>query len=226
MASEIRTPLTLADARNLLGGYVPQDTDFETAINEALERIYSEGIWDGGTERVDLSSSITDEILTLPYEYDAMLAIAIDGNPVPIMGKQHEFTQAGPGVEDAGEGGAFVIDLGFEDAAAGNQVHSIRKYKILQDITSTTEVEGIMKLRFRFLVADTQLVIPGNIGALKHALLAVVYENEGDIQRSTAYWDECYAILQSSKQTNRAGVITPNTQQQWGFMTGKPHAIV
>ena len=67
MASEIRTPLTLAEARNLLGGYVPQDSDFETAINEVLERIYSEGIWDGGTERVDLSSHITNEILILPY---------------------------------------------------------------------------------------------------------------------------------------------------------------
>ena len=83
-----------------------------------------------------------------------------------------------------------------------------------------------MKLRFKYLTTDTQEVIPSNIGALKHALLAIVYENEGDIQRSTAYWDECYAILQSAKQVNRAGVITPNTQQQWGFMTGKPHAIV
>ena len=82
MASEIRSPLTLAEARNLLGGYVPQDSDFETAINEVLERIYSEGIWDGGTERVDLSSYIVNEILTLPYEYDAMLAVAIDDNPV------------------------------------------------------------------------------------------------------------------------------------------------
>lgn len=222
MATETKLPLLLSEARTLLGGYVPQDTDFETAINEAVERIYSEGIWDGVTDRLDLTSHITDEVLSLPYEYESLLSIAIDDSPVPVMGRQHEFTQAGPGIEDAGEGGSVVIDLGFDDSSGV----ALRKYKILQNITATTEVVGILKKRFRFLVSDTQEVLPGNIGALKHALLAVVYENEGDIGRSGAYWDECYSILQSAKQTSRAGVINPNPQQQWGFMTDKPHAIV
>ena len=222
MATETKLPLLLSEARTLLGGYVPQDTDFETAINEAVERIYSEGIWDGVTDRLDLTSYITDEILSLPYEYESLLSIAIDDSPTPVMGRQHEFTQAGPGIEDAGKGGSVVIDLGFDDSSG----QALRKYKILQDVTATTEVVGILKKRFRFLVSDTQEVLPGNIGALKHALLAVVYENEGDISRSAAYWDECYAILQSAKQTSRAGVINPNPQQQWGFMTNKPHAIV
>ena len=52
MATETKLPLLLSEARTLLGGYVPQDTDFETAINEAVERIYSEGIWDGVTDRL------------------------------------------------------------------------------------------------------------------------------------------------------------------------------
>lgn len=222
MSAETKLPLLLSEARTLLGGYVPQDSDFETAINEAVERIYSEGIWDGHTDRLNLASYITNEILSLPYEYESLLSIAIDDAPIPIMARQHEFTQAGPGIEDAGEGGSVVIDLGFDDSSG----QALRTYKILQNVTASTDVEGILKKRFRFLVSDTQEVLPGNIGALKHALLAIVYENEGDIARSAAYWDECYAILQSAKQTSRAGVVNPNPQQQWGFMTNKPHAIV
>ena len=191
-------------------------------MNEALERIYTEGIWEGLTVRASVLSYITDEVLSLPYQYEAMISIAIDDNPYPIMGKQYEFMQGGPGVEDAGKGGGFVIDLGF-DAASGQ---SLRKYKILTDIQSSTTAEGILKRRFVYLTSDSDEVFPSNLGALKHALLAITYEDEGDIQRSSAFWDECYAILNSAKQVNSAGVHNPNPQQQWGFMTNKPYGIL
>ena len=223
MANE--RPLTLAEARTLLGAHAHTD-NFELALNEALERIYSEGIWDGIVDRVDLNpvngTYIVDEIITLPYDYEALIAISINDNPKPIMARQFEFMEAGPGVEDAGKGGGLVIDLGFEDSGGT----ALRKYKILQDVVSTTEIEGLLKKRFKYLTLDTELVIPANIGALKHALLAIVYENEGDIQRSAAFWNECYAILQSAKQVNKAGVTNPNPQQQWGFMTNKPYNII
>ena len=226
-------PLEYSEVKNRLYKHATDDFDdtdgtFKIRLNEAVERIYTEGIWDGLQARVDLNASggsfIASEILTLPYAYEAMLAIAIDEDPTPIMGKQYEFMQGGPGIEDAGDGGSFVIDLGFSEDSSSQQ--SVRKYKILQNITSTTEVEGILKRRFVYLNADTDNVYPSNLGALKHALLAVVYEDEGDIQRSTAYWDECYNILHSAKQLNRAGIINPNPQQQWGFMTNKPHSII
>jgi hypothetical protein len=154
-----------------------------------------------------------------------MLSVAVDDNPVPIMGKQFEFMRGGPGIEDAGAGGLYAIDMGFEENNDTEQL-SVRKYKFLQDIGTTTEVVGILKRRFVYLNSDTDNVYPSNIGALKHALLAIVYEDEGDIQRSTAFWDECYNILNAAKQTNRAGLINPNPQQQWGFMTNKPYSIV
>ena len=115
-----------------------------------------------------------------------------------------------------------VIDLGFDDSSG----QSIRKYKILTDITTTTEVEGLLKRRFVYLDADADEVVPSNMGALKHALLAIIYEDEGDIQRSVAFWDECYNILNSAKQVNRAGVTNPNPQQQWGFATSKPYGML
>jgi len=220
-------PLTYAEAKNRLYKHATDDFDdtdgtFGIRLNEALERIYTEGIWEGLTSRMSVTSYITDEVLSLPYAYEAMLSIAIDDVPYPIMGKQYEFMQGGPGVEDAGKGGSFIVDLGF-DASSGQ---SLRKYKILSDIQSSTTVEGILKRRFVYLTADADEVFPSNLGALKHALLAITYEDEGDIQRSSAFWDECYAILNSAKQVNLAGVHNPNPQQQWGFMTNKPYGML
>ena len=223
MANE--RPLTLSEARTLLSTHAHTD-DFELALNEALERIYSEGIWDGVVDRIDLNPSggtyISNEIITLPYDYEALIAIAIDDNPVPIMARQYEFMSSGPGIEDAGKGGGVIVDLGFDDSGGT----ALRKYKILTDITSSTEVEGLLKKRFKYLTLDSELVFPANIGALKHALLAIVYENEGDIERSTAFWAECYDILQSAKQVSKAGINNPNPQQPWGFMTNKPYNII
>ena len=132
MANE--RPLTLSEARTLLSAHAHTD-NFELALNEALERIYSEGIWDGVVDRVDLNPTggtyITNEILTLPYEYEALVAVAIDENPTPIMARQYEFMESGPGIEEAGKGGGVVVDLGFDDAGGT----ALRKYKILNDIT-------------------------------------------------------------------------------------------
>ena len=64
MANE--RPLTLSEARTLLSTHAHTD-DFELALNEALERIYSEGIWDGVVDRIDLNPNggtyISNEII-------------------------------------------------------------------------------------------------------------------------------------------------------------------
>ena len=225
MANE--RPITLAEARALLYQHATDDPDdlvpaglFTRRLNEALERIYSEGLWNGLTERVDIATAgyITDEICELPYEYASMIAVALDECPIPIMGSQLEFMQSGPGVQEEGEGGSVVIDLGFVNVADQH----LHRYKFLMGVSADTEVEGILTKRFIHLTDDADLVVPANIGALKHALLAVVFEDEGDIVRSNAYWDECYRILNAEKSVVKVGVVEPNPMQQWGLGTPKP----
>lgn len=221
MANE--RPLTLAEARKLLYTYATKDAAdvegaFRARINEALERISSDGIWEGLMERVDLTPYISAEILTLPYAYDALMAVAVDKGPTNIMDEGLEFTQGGPGVEDAGEGGAVVIDLGF-NTVSGQEV---RQYKFLMDIAATTTVEGLVKRRYVFLEDDSDLIYPSSVGALKHALFALHYEEEGDIDRAQQFWDKCYSILATQKATNNVGVVRTRPSNPWGFMTDKP----
>ena len=91
MANE--RPLLLSEARGLLYKHATDEVDslagkdaFADRLNEALERIYTEGIWDGLTTRTSVTDYITDEVLSLPYAYEAMLSIAIDGTPVLYNG--------------------------------------------------------------------------------------------------------------------------------------------
>jgi hypothetical protein len=227
MANE--RPITLAEARTLLYQHAtddPADADgtFKRRLNEALERIYSEGLWSGATERVDIATAgyIVDELCTLPYAYASMIAAAVNDCPTPIMASQLEFIESGPGVQDKGDGGSFIIDLGFVDVGGQKR----RQYKFLMDIGASDEVEGILAKRFVYLDDDADLVVPANLGALKHALLAICFEDEGDIVRGGAYWDECYRILNAEISTENVGVHEPNPMQQWGFMTDKPESIL
>lgn len=225
MANE--RPLTLAEARALLYSHATDDaTDadgtFRSRLNEVLERIHGDGLWDGNTFRTDVSGYITDEILTLPYEFEAMIAVALAESPKNIMDEGHEFTQGGPGIQDAGKGGNLVIDLGFVEESG----QLVRKYKFTMNVDSTDAVEGILKRRFTYLSSDSDLVRPSSIGALKHGLLAICFENEGDIQRSTAYWSKCYDILEKEKSNNNIGVVRTQKGNQWGFMTDKPYGMM
>jgi hypothetical protein len=225
MANE--KPLTLAEARNLLYKHVTCDQsdacgEFRLALNEALERIYSDGVWDGLMVRADVSGYITDNVLTLPYAYDAMLAIALDDHPYDIFSEEHEFSQNGPAVQDAGEGGCIVIDLGFNEVSE----ESVRQYKLTMDSTDFDTIEGLLKKRFVYLENDTDLIYPANIGALKHALLAICFENESDIQRAQAYWEQAYSILNSEKAVNNIGVKRPLPQSPWGMGLPKPDSLL
>jgi hypothetical protein len=222
MANE--RPMTLSEVRALLWKHATADAadtsgDFTVALNEALERIHSEGLVPETVERVNLATSgyITNDVCQLPYLYDIMLAVNVDEVPREIIGQQLEFMPNGPGQEDAGEGGSVVIDLGFVEVAG----EMLRQYKFLMDVDAA-EVEGLLRRRYVYLAQDTDYVKPANLGALKHALLGIVFENEGDLDRALEYWEECNRILNAEESTIKSGTHDPSPANPWGFMTDKP----
>ena len=70
MANE--KPMTLAEARALLYEHATDDPSdasgvFRQRLNEVLERICGDGLWDACVSRVDVTSMITSGVLTLDY---------------------------------------------------------------------------------------------------------------------------------------------------------------
>jgi hypothetical protein len=213
-------PLTLLDARQLLGQYA---TNFDSALNQAVERIHTDGTWPGLTSEVDLTSSVVDGILTLPEGYDVLLAAQINGVPQAILPISLEYSHAGPGNREAGEGGGTLVDLGLQLAGDdGDYKKFVRQYKVLFDLGAGDALSGLVKRKFIYLTQDDQYIMPGNIGALKNALLAINFEDEADMDRAAIYWKACYDLLSRSASQIRNGTQQTATFQVFGLGSASP----
>lgn len=63
-------------------------------------------------------------------------------------------------------------------------------------------VTGLCKLKYLPLIQENEPVTPPSIGALKMAVLALVYEDANDPASADAYWGRCYSLLnQQLKET-------------------------
>lgn len=78
---------------------------------------------------------------------------------------------------------------------------SYHRYKV-GTITNNT-LRCLCKRRFVPLVNDSDLVHPGNVGALKMALLAVSAENASLTEKAQQYWGLCYQLLDLEKGSAR-----------------------
>jgi hypothetical protein len=85
---------------------------------------------------------------------------------------------------------------------------SYRRYKFVgRDPNTVDAVRVICKRKFVPCIADTDIVVPPNIGALKHGILALNYENNGDIERANASWQLGLQILQGALREERGGAM-------------------
>jgi hypothetical protein len=196
-------PLTLFDARQLLGKYA---VDFDSSLNQALDRIYSEGTWPGLVTEIDLSDSITDGILRLPAEYETLFGVSLNNVPLPISPISVEYSRAGPGYRETGEGSFGLVDLGPVPVADdGDYPVLMRSYKVLFASSTSDVIRGIVKRRFRILTDDSDYIYPGNITALKHALMAVNYEDNANQEQAANSWAACFSALNRSTAQSRIG---------------------
>lgn len=216
------TVLTLLDARQLLGRYA---LDFDSALNLALERIYAEGTWPGLVTEVVLNdpagSFVSDGLLTLPIQYETLIAFQINETPGQIFPLSVEYTTAGPGHREAGQG-ISLVDLGFVKVAdAGDYPQLLRRYKVLPALESGDVLRGLVKQRFIPLRADEDTIIPNNLNALRHALMGINYEDEGNQQQAQNSWQLCFRALNLRTSQQRIGLQFAAAPQSSGIGTGK-----
>ena len=90
----MNTQLTVADVRQQLE---PQfgEASFLQILNEVCERITKSGKWKGAILEVDFPSS--DGFITLPYEFEAVLAMTYNRMPALTYTQFHTYMINGPG---------------------------------------------------------------------------------------------------------------------------------
>ncbi len=84
------------------------------------------------------------------------------------------------------------IELGVYEP--GEEDPSYRRYKV-GAIPSNCTITALCSRRHVDLVNEDDLVIPSNIGALKHGLIALRLEDQSDLDSSVAHFDQAYGLL-------------------------------
>lgn len=83
-----------------------------------------------------------------------------------------------------------------------------RRYKVGEieaDESHPFVIETLCKRRFIPAEQETDFVIPGNLQALKIAVLALKYEDENDLKAANDYWGMAYGILNGEMKEDRGG---------------------
>lgn len=106
----MNTQLTVADVRQQLE---PQfgSNSFLQILNEVCERYTKSGKWKGAVVEVDFPSA--DGFITLPYEFESVLALTYDRTPVLTYTQFHTYTINGPGeFQETLKWPGILVDMG------------------------------------------------------------------------------------------------------------------
>ena len=126
----MNTMLTVADARAAL------EPDFGASgflqiLNEVCQRYIQSGKWQGAVLEVDFQNA--DGYVSLPYEFESVLAATYDKAPVQTYTQFHTYVINGPGeVQQSLNWPGVLIDLGDGFATASN-IQTTGVLKIVTD---------------------------------------------------------------------------------------------
>ena len=86
--------------------------------------------------------------------------------------------------------------------------------------TSSDTLTCLCRRRHTPIRSDDDGVYPDNVGALKHALLTLNYEDNNDLERAQTNWQTACQLLSAEIKSARGGAHPSNRFQPWGWGIG------
>lgn len=101
------------------------------------------------------------------------------------------------------------LDLGTAYAVVGpgSGVTRYRRFRLNRSTDGVTTVHVLCKRAFQPLSGDNDIVYVGNVGALKHGLLARIAEDGADIERAEYHWQRCTLLLEEEANSSRGAAL-------------------
>jgi len=211
--------MLVSDARSLLLKYVgplgaTPYPEFLSTLNQLRKRFFDSGKWNGLViERV---LTTTSHVFTLPTDCESILGAQIEGRPVVVYSRYHEYLPGGPGEVTATSGASILAIIDQGD----------REYKIMGKADSKpTELRLTCKLRYKDLQIDSDVVNPDNVGALKLGLMSLAYEDQNDLERAEQYFSKALMLLNGEVKEARGASQSVLQQSPHGFHTGRLRSL-
>ena len=197
------------------------DSDWRSALNEIMPRIYMMGFWRDMLTTLE-EQDVSKGVYLLPADgdgdgigYDSILSAILDDDPAPLYSMWHDYRRFGEPSETASatykSHMAGVIDDGYAttDPYAVNPdailATARRRYRI-SPVDSDTKATFLVRRKYVDVNEDTdKLFIPNDPSVIKHALLGKLAEDNADVQRAEYHWQTCQKLLDADLDSYRGG---------------------
>lgn len=192
------------------------NAEFLRLLQEAEIRLLETGKWAWCKVRAPLTS--VNGIITLAAGYAAIIGAQVDGHPTPISVEDYEFYPDGVGEIEVEGGRLRLIDQGLDGSDQ-------RTYKLAgaeTDDTITAILHKAPATLYDPAIADSDVPADATVnvtcpdsGALKLCMLAIIYEESGNLDSSREFMATCYARLNDREKTRRGNAqAAPNIRPQ------------
>lgn len=186
--------------------------DLTWSILQVERRIMHRGIYKDCI--VQIQAEVKGGIVYFPVNVQSVLAVSLDGCPIPIRSQFFEHLDNGPGAFSCHK---YLKDLG--DEFFPDTQTTRRKYKFLGDCNNTQCINAVCKLRWMLKDAEDQMTIK-NYEAIRLMMTAKFQEEKEEWQTAAANQQQAYEIMDKELQDYLSGIrFTPHIQTH-GFGLG------
>lgn len=186
---------SLGEVKKRLDDVCPADLDLTDVINEVCARAYDIGRFPDAMVEVVIATADKRQDTTGEYDdewfcytdadlYDGAIGFQVDGRGYQIKPISAQYSQANMGW------GSF-IDMGLQ----ADSTLFERRYRMPNGVTDNERVTALLKKRYISIYDDADNVPVRSLAALKAGVLAVNYENENELQKAQAKWQEFELLL-------------------------------
>lgn len=186
--------------------------DLTWELNQCERRLMQRGTFKDSI--VNVSATVTGGLVYFPRNVAAVLAVDLDGRPIPIRSQFFQHLENGPGMFPCHH---MLIDQG-DQFMPGTQ-STRRVYKLIANCTEGQHIQAVCKLRWLLKKPEDYMVIK-NYEALRLMMTAKVLEEKENWQEAAANQQQAYEVLEQELRQYLGGIKHTIQIQTYGFGLG------
>jgi hypothetical protein len=184
-------------------------TDLTWSINQIERRLMKPKIWKDMI--VEVQAEVVGGFVYFPVYVGGVLAVDLDGAPIPIRSQFFEHLQNGPGMYACN---ALLKDCGDEFFPQSKTVR--RKYKLIADCANTSCINALCQVRW-VLKKPTDFMTIKHYEAIRLGMTAKFLEEKEDWKNAQVNMQQAFQLLDDELKDYLAGILHTPQIQTFGF---------
>ena len=186
--------------------------DLTWNINKSEQRLMQRMITKDSI--IQIQADVTGGSVYFPINVGAVLALTLDGTPIPLRSQFFEALENGPGRFPQHP---MLIDQG-DEYFAGTQT-TRRKYKLTSDCTNVMTVNAVCKLRW-IMKQPQDLMVIKNYEAIRLVMMSLFMEEQEKFQDAQMFQAQAIQLLDDELREYLRGIRHTIHVQMHGFGLG------